>query len=268
MTTPKHATRDAIELGSIYFTEAAKSINLNTVERALIEILNKYTDATEYTFEYNFKRDDGKPIDILTEEGGDNFLNAVRHCADWLTHFGFIETQRKTFYLRATAYGYKHRVETWVSNVKNYGCGGEHIPYIPVHAFCVAAWILGIPEQSAGGDNPTYPLSVRTLNHAEYSHQPDRLSWARHKAAGRNAERLAELVKQRRKVDLRELETAADCSWWRALGFNERCAAVDEVRRQHVQRVVVWGDVSDKLALYRIEAAANDEQYLRSAVNG
>lgn len=249
MNTPNHAPKRKPQPRPIYFTEAAKEIKLNQVKKALIEIGSKYPAATKYTFEYNWKRDDGSPIDILDETGGETFLNAVRHCVDWLTHFGFIETQRKTFYLRATAYGHKHRVETWINNVKNHGCGGEHIPYIPMLAFCVAAWILGIPERSEGGDNPIYPLSVRTLNHAEYSHQPDHLSrwsWARHKAAGRNAERLAELVQQRRKVDLRELETAADCSWWRALGFNERCAAVHEVRRQHAQRVAVCGDVGDK----------------------
>lgn len=267
MSAPKHAPHPR----PIYFTETAKRITLNQVKKALIQIGKKYPAATKYTFECNLNRDDGKLIDILDEAGGDTFLNAVRHCVDWLTHFGFVETQRKSFYARRTAYGYKHNVERWIGNVKNGACGGRQRDYVPMHAFVCAAWILGIPEHSTGGDNPVYPLSARTLHHAEYSHQPynlSRWSWAKYKREEVHAERLAELVRKRRKVNLFELETAADCSWWRALSFNERCAAVDRLRRQHAQRVAVCGDVGDNLAMYRIEAAANDEQYTRSAVNG
>lgn len=269
MTTPKHATQDAVELRPIYFTEAAKSIDLNMVERALIEIGNKYPAATKYSFQRNHTRNDGKPVGILTEDSGETFLAAVRHSADWLTHFDLVKTQRKSFYTSRSAYGYKHAVERWVSHVKNHACGGAMRDYIPMHAFVVAAWILGIPEQT-DGRNPVYPLSKRTLDYAAYSYQPEPFAhWskAKHKAAAANADRLAQLVQERGRVNLFDLETFPACSWWRELSFNERCAAVSVLRHHAARRVVVSGDVGDQLALIYAAPAANDDTY-QEAVNG
>ncbi|WP_338456976.1 hypothetical protein [Citrobacter portucalensis] len=270
MTTAKHAARDAIELRPIYFTEAAKSINLNTVERALIEIVNKYPTENKYSFSPSYPSKHGKPVDILTEESGETFLDAVRHCVDWLTHFDLVKTQRKSFNTHRSAYGYKHAVERWVSHVKNHACGGAMRDYIPIHAFCVAAWILSIPEQSTGGGNPVYPLSKRTLDHAEYSYQPEpfaRWSKAKHKATVANADRLTQLVQERGRVSLFDLETLPACSWWRALSFNERCAAVSELRHHTARRVFVSGYVGDQLVLIYAAPAAKDDTY-QEAVNG
>lgn len=269
MTTPNHADRDAVELNQIYFTEAAKSINLNMVERALIEIGNKYPDATKYSFQRNRSRNEGKPVDILTEKGGEIFLAAVRHCADWLAHFGFIETQRKSFNHRHSAYGYKHQVERWIGHVKNHACGGGMCDYIPMHAFVVAAWLLGIPEQSTGGDNPVYPLSVKQLAHAEYSYKPEpwaHLSKRQREQAADCADRLAQLAQKRGRVGLFDLETLPACSWWRELSFNQRCAAVD-ILRQPNHSVTVSGGVGDQLALTYTATAANDPDY-KEAANG
>lgn len=253
MTKPNHAPKKRPQPRPIFFTQAAKDITLKQVEKALIEIGNKYPDATKYGFDYNYRRDDGKPVDIIKEEGGLKFLLAVRHCVDWLHHFNLIKTKRKTNYTHRTAYSYKHSVEHWINNVKNKGIGGEHIPYVPMMAFCAACWIVGIPETSRYGDNPVYPLSKRWADRADYSHERNPLrafNWYGFDRAAANADTLAEWVAQRGKTDLLELETAPDCEWWRALDFNDRAAAVDILRRDDT-RVAVLGDVGDRLALFR-----------------
>ncbi|MRT15167.1 hypothetical protein GJV07_23140 [Enterobacteriaceae bacterium RIT711] len=181
MTTPKHAADRAPQPRTIYFTTKAAEITYQQVKNALLEISDKYPAATKYSFKYNHKRDHGKPIDVFdNDERGETFINSVRECADWLIHCGFIETQRKTPDFRRTAYGHKHAVERWIRNVKNAGCGGDNIPYVPSMAFCVAAWILEIPEHWKPGYEPSYPLSVRTLNRADYL---QRLALSRNEAA-------------------------------------------------------------------------------------
>lgn len=218
---------------AIYFSDVAAMITIEQVKKALFEIGDKYPSAnTDILINNIYNVGNKRPADIVNEKGGEYFLNEVRQCVDWLTHFNFTGTKRRSPNRRHSSYGYKHHVERWIQHVKRGQCGRDVRDYVSNLAFIVAAWLMDIPETCLNNDgNPCYPLSEKTIQHAEhvtrYQHKYSRLTRSKLAQAADQGRKLARLVEQYGQITGWLLETHPDCSWWRTLTLRERVLVLD-----------------------------------------
>lgn len=246
----------------VYFHPETEAITLVQVINELHKIGCEYksADSNNYDNKNNW-HGEKRPVDILSNGNEAVFLESVRQCFDWISHFNITGTQRKSINRKHTAYRYKHIVEEWRQNVKRHQCGDDsERGYTPMLAFCVAARLAGLSEKLvAGNGNPFYSISEAALLAAEQSHQHLKHVYRRfsmpewRRAADRGRLMAASVRLAGGHVTTFDLETMPHLDWWRALTFDQRTdtlGAIEEGRSGELaKRLNIQGAAGERLTL-------------------